>query len=57
MTLSFKQLTLYFSLLSIGSTTGWLGHHYVEAKKSVIEVKELAQVSTPTSGNLSLIHI
>ena len=51
MTLSFKQLTLYFSLLSIGSTTGWLGHHYVEAKKSVIEVKELAQVSTPTSGN------
>ncbi|MDE5076562.1 MAG: trypsin-like peptidase domain-containing protein [Trichodesmium sp. St5_bin2_1] len=51
MTLSFKQLTLYFSLLSIGSATGWLGHHYVEAKKSVIEVKELAQVSTPTSGN------
>ena len=51
MTLSFKQLTLYFSLLSIGSTTGWLGHHYVEAKKSVIEVKELAQVSTSTSGN------
>ena len=51
MTLSFKQLTLYFSLLSIGSATGWLGHHYVEAKKSVIEVKELAQVSTSTSGN------
>ncbi|MCL2931864.1 MAG: trypsin-like peptidase domain-containing protein [Trichodesmium sp. MAG_R03] len=57
MTLSFKQLTLYFSLLSIGSVTGWLGYDYVKAKKSVIDpdvisvVKEQEQPSTPTSEN------
>jgi len=57
MTLSFKQLALYFSLLSIGSATGWLGYHYVEAKKLVIDpdiipvVKEEAQPSTPNSEN------
>ncbi|MCL2925202.1 MAG: trypsin-like peptidase domain-containing protein [Trichodesmium sp. MAG_R04] len=57
MTLSFKQLALYFSLLSIGSATGWLGYHYVEAKKLVIGpdiipvVKEEAQPSTPNSDN------
>ncbi len=57
MTLSFKQLTLYFSLLSIGSATGWLGHDYVETKKLVNQtnaipvVKEQTQPSTPTSGN------
>ncbi|MEB3340448.1 HhoA/HhoB/HtrA family serine endopeptidase [Okeania sp.] len=54
MTLSLKQLTLYFSLLSIGSATGWLGHHYVTAKKLTIDpdvipvVKERTQASTPT---------
>ena len=59
MTLSFKQLTLYFSLLSIGSVTGWLGYDYIEAKKYVKDkdprvipvVKEQAQPSTPTSEN------
>ena len=57
MTLSFKQLALYFSLLSIGSATGWLGYYYVESKKSVIDldiipvVKEEAQPSTPNSEN------
>ncbi len=57
MTLSFKQLTLYFSLLSIGSATGWLGHDYVEAKKLLDQadvipvVKEQTQPSNPTSGN------
>ncbi|MCH2047678.1 MAG: trypsin-like peptidase domain-containing protein [Trichodesmium sp. ALOHA_ZT_67] len=58
MALSFKQLTLYFSLLSIGTATGWLGHHYLEANKwsndsDVISsvVKKQAQPSTPNSGN------
>ncbi|RQH15571.1 HhoA/HhoB/HtrA family serine endopeptidase [Okeania hirsuta] len=37
MTLSFKQLTLYFSLLSIGGGTGWLGHRYIEAKGLTID--------------------
>lgn len=32
MTFSLKQLTLYISLLSIGSGTGWLGHRYVEVQ-------------------------
>ncbi|NEO55673.1 MAG: PDZ domain-containing protein [Okeania sp. SIO3B5] len=37
MTLSFKQLTLYFSLLSIGGGTGWLGHRYIQAKGLTID--------------------
>ena len=37
MTLSFKQLTLYFSLFSIGGGTGWLGHHYIQAKGLTID--------------------
>ncbi|MGD1700792.1 HhoA/HhoB/HtrA family serine endopeptidase [Dapis sp. BLCC M229] len=58
MTLSFKQLTLYFSLLSIGGGTGWLGHHYIEAKKLVIDPDAIPVVeqqtdrpSAATSGN------
>ncbi|MGD1715285.1 HhoA/HhoB/HtrA family serine endopeptidase [Dapis sp. BLCC M172] len=57
MTLSFKQLTLYFSLLSIGSATGWLGHDYIETKKLLNQtnvipiVKEQTQPSNPISGN------
>ncbi len=58
MTLSFKQLTLYFSLLSIGGGTGWLGHHYVEAQNwaidpnAIILVEEQTdQPSASTSGN------
>lgn len=32
MSLSFKQLTLYFALLSIGGGGGWWGHRYLEER-------------------------
>ncbi|NEP39016.1 MULTISPECIES: HhoA/HhoB/HtrA family serine endopeptidase [Okeania] len=56
MTLSFKQLTLYFSLLSIGGGTGWLGHRYIEAKgltinSNVIPVVKQQPPDYPSPSN------
>lgn len=56
MTLSFKQLTLYFSLLSIGGGTGWLGHRYIQAKgltidSNVIPVVKQQPTDYPSHSN------
>ncbi|NEQ77387.1 MAG: PDZ domain-containing protein [Okeania sp. SIO2C9] len=56
MTLSFKQLTLYFSLLSIGGGTGWLGHRYVQTKgltidSNVIPVVKQQPTDYPSHSN------
>ncbi|NEP90123.1 MAG: trypsin-like serine protease [Okeania sp. SIO2C2] len=56
MTLSFKQLTLYFSLLSIGGGTGWLGHRYIEAKgltinSNVVPVVKQQPIDYPSHSN------
>lgn len=56
MELSFKQLTLYISLLSIGGGTGWLSHHYVQTQNwaidpDVIPVVKPQTDQPSTSGN------
>ncbi|NEN88845.1 MAG: PDZ domain-containing protein [Okeania sp. SIO3H1] len=53
MTLSFKQLTLYFSLLSIGGGTGWLGHRYIEAKGLTIDSNVIPVVKQQPPDYLS----
>ncbi|NEP83073.1 MAG: PDZ domain-containing protein [Okeania sp. SIO3B3] len=53
MTLSFKQLTLYFSLLSIGGGTGWLGHRYIQAKGLTIDSNVIPVVKQQPPDYLS----
>ncbi|MGB3510670.1 MAG: HhoA/HhoB/HtrA family serine endopeptidase [Microcoleaceae cyanobacterium] len=52
MNLSFKQLTLYICLLSIGGGTGWLGHRYLEAKGLTVDSGAIPVVKQQTPNYL-----
>lgn len=59
MSLSFKQLTLYLALLSVGGGAGWWGHRYLEERgltsdSSIVPVVKQqipAYIAPPTPGN------
>lgn len=59
MSLSFKQLTLYLALLSVGGGAGWWGHRYLEergltSESSIVPVVKQqipAYIAATTPGN------